>query len=209
MHRLRERWVALLGGALLVTLSVSTAFGADPEDELDGPRGQTIASFVHSLIFTEDEPADEKNLDEEENLDDEDVLDQEELDEEAEEELVEGERADGAAHGACVSAIAQDEGAVGGPNENHGGAVSEAARETCWEPEDEAAADELSDTEEELTEEELTAKEERKAEQAAAKAEREAARAEAKAARDAAHAAARTERNAAKAERKAARGNGG
>src|SRR5688572_3693405 len=98
MHRLRERWVALLGGALLVTLSVSAAFGADPEEQVDGPRGQTIAGFVHSLIFTEDEPADE------ENLDDEDVLNQEELDEEAEEELVEGERADGAAHGACVAA---------------------------------------------------------------------------------------------------------
>jgi hypothetical protein len=34
------------------------------------------------------------------------------------------------AHGAAVSAVAQDETAVGGPNDNHGGAVSLVARGT-------------------------------------------------------------------------------
>ncbi len=44
---------------------------------------------------------------------------------------VRAERADGqGAHGACVSAVARGD-AVGGKNNNHGGAVSEAARTTC------------------------------------------------------------------------------
>ncbi|MEO8571721.1 MAG: hypothetical protein ABI553_08450, partial [Chloroflexota bacterium] len=34
------------------------------------------------------------------------------------------------AHGAAVSAVAQDETLVGGPNDNHGGAVSVVARGT-------------------------------------------------------------------------------
>jgi hypothetical protein len=34
------------------------------------------------------------------------------------------------AHGAAVSAVAQDQTAVGGPNDNHGGAVSAVARGT-------------------------------------------------------------------------------
>ena len=145
MHRLRERWVALLGGALLVTLSVSTAFGADPADETDGPRGQTIAGFVHSLIFTEDEPTDDETVVEEEQLEDEVI------EGEPGGELIEGDVASGAEHGACVSEVAQSD-EVGGTNENHGGAVSEAARVTCWETEE--TDDELT-PEEELDEESL------------------------------------------------------
>ena len=145
MHRLRERWVALLGGALLVTLSVSTAFGAGPADETDGPRGQTIAGFVHSLIFTEDEPTDDETVVEEEQLEDEVI------EGEPGGELVEGDVASGAEHGACVAEVAQSD-EVGGTNENHGGAVSEAARVTCWETEE--ADDELT-PEEEADEESL------------------------------------------------------
>jgi hypothetical protein len=44
-------------------------------------------------------------------------------------------------HGQCVALVAQDKEAVGPPNDNHGGAVSEAARVTCWE---DAASDESS-----------------------------------------------------------------
>ena len=145
MHRLRERWVALLGGALLVTLSVSTAFGADPADETDGPRGQTIAGFVHSLIFTQDEPTDDETVVEEEQLEDEVI------EGEPGGELIEGDVASGAEHGACVAEVAQSD-EVGGTNENHGGAVSEAARVTCWETEE--ADDELA-PEEEADEESL------------------------------------------------------
>ncbi len=149
MHRLRERWVALLGGALLVTLSVSTAFGADPADETDGPRGQTIAGFVHSLIFTEDEPTDDETVVEEEELEEEDELDNEVIEGEPGGELIEGEVASGAEHGACVAEVARSD-EVGGTNENHGGAVSEAARVTCWETEeadDELTPEEVGDEE--------------------------------------------------------------
>jgi len=137
--------MALLAGAFLVTLSVSAAFGAAPAGTRDATRGQSIASFVHSLVFGDDEanqdgeeaPAEEE-LDEDELVDDADPLADpldepgEDLDEET------------GAHGACVSDVAQDKDAVGGPNENHGGAVSEAARETCWETDD---ADEGTDEE--------------------------------------------------------------
>ena len=57
MHRFRSIWLALVGGAFIVTLSLSVALGADPADETDGNRGQTISGFVHSLIFDQDDPA--------------------------------------------------------------------------------------------------------------------------------------------------------
>ncbi len=125
MHRFRGQWLALFGGILLLTLSVSTVFGARPEGA-DGNRGQTISSFVHSVVFgdeTGDETGDEELTDEE--LTDEELTDQELV----EEELVEDGEA--SAHGECVSAVAQDKEAIGGPNDNHGGAVSEAARVAC------------------------------------------------------------------------------
>ncbi len=85
--------------------------------------------------------------------------------------------------GAWISLVARSE-AVGGPNCNHGGAVSEAAK----------AAKALRDV----------ARAERATERAAAKAERDAARAE----RAAERAAAKAERDAAKAERAAAKSGG-
>jgi hypothetical protein len=143
MDLLRRRWIALLGGVLLVTLTVSSAFGADPTDESDDPRGQTIAAFVHSLIFDTEEPPDEEPT-EEEDLDQDEAPDTE-LDEEG---TPEADGVDGAAHGECVSDVARDEDAVGGPNDNHGGAVSEAARETCWDepaPEEDAIEPEVEE----------------------------------------------------------------
>lgn len=144
MQRFRSTWLALVGGAFLVALSVSAAFGADPGSN----RGQTIASFVHELVFGGDEATDEEVVegDQEGELD---------VDAEPEEELagadgadVRLQRVEGSAHGECVSDIAQDETAVGGPNENHGGAVSEAARDTCWEPADEVVTEPEGDGEE-------------------------------------------------------------
>ncbi len=118
MQRLRSTWLALVGGAFLVALSVSAAFGAPPSGTDDGPRGQTIAAFVHGLVVGTDEETD-------------DDLELEEADETLEEAELELEATEASAHGECVSAIAQDHDLVGGTNENHGGAVSEAARETC------------------------------------------------------------------------------
>ena len=47
------------------------------------------------------------------------------------EKLDKAERAEGAqgVHGACVSAVAKDKDAIGGKNDNHGGAVSKAAHD--------------------------------------------------------------------------------
>jgi hypothetical protein len=152
MQRFRSTWLALAGGALLIVLSVSAALGAAPAHTREATRGQTIAAFVHELVFGADEaPEDEAELEEEE-LDQEDadaLLDPVELDEELEDEVT--EEAD--AHGECVSEVAQDPEAIGGENENHGGAVTEAARVTCWEPaENPELADPEADGEEDLEE---------------------------------------------------------
>ena len=79
-------------------------------------RGQQVSTFVHSLQG------------------------------ETEEEPVEEEDSSPSDHGNCVAAVAQDKEAVGPPNDNHGGAVSEAARVTCW--------DDATDAEEPTNEEE-------------------------------------------------------
>jgi hypothetical protein len=159
MQRLRGSWLALLTAAMLMLFSVSVAIGADPET--DANRGQSIASFVHSLIFdepatddelvAEDETQAEDEETDEESAEDEDQAEDEEaaLDETADEKL-QGETASGAEHGACVSEVARSD-AVGPPNDNHGGAVSEAARETCWEPE--PVDEEVTTSEEVITQE--------------------------------------------------------
>ena len=148
MQRFRSSWLALIGGALLITLSVSAAFGAAPANTREATRGQTIAAFVHELVFGADEtPEDEAEI-EEEDLDEEvgDALEdpEEELDDEATEE------AD--AHGECVSEVAQDGEAIGGLNENHGGAVSEAAQVTCWETDEDPELADPEEDEEDLEE---------------------------------------------------------
>ena len=234
MNKFRSTWLALMGGAILVTLSISAAFGADPVDETESNRGQTIAGFVHSLIFTQDDPADEET-DEDETVDEE--VDEDEESDEAEDEDTEESDVDadvtGAEHGACVSEAANKE--ASGDEEaeadlaNHGEWVSLHARYICWgltppdeeatkeETEDEAALDDDADTEE------LSAKAERKADKALAKADKLAAKAAeatakaelvaeasaAKAERKAERAAARAERTAERSAAKAERGNGG
>ena len=68
-------------------------------------------------------------------------------------------------HGKCVAAVAHDKEAVGPPNDNHGGAVSEAARVTCWpdaapaEQNTEDAADDADESEVEADDSEEAAEE--------------------------------------------------
>ena len=145
MQRLRSTWLALIGGALLIALSVSAAFGAAPANTRDETRGQTIVAFVHELIFGADEaPEEETELDEEEELDEDDadaLQDSPEL----EDELGDEDTEEADAHGECVSEVAQDPQAIGRASENHGGAVSEAARAICLDTDDDP---ELADPEE-------------------------------------------------------------
>src|SRR5688572_1078736 len=101
MHRFRSIWLALMGGAIIVTLSLSVALGADPADETDGNRGQTISGFVHSLIFSQDDPADDETVDEDQDEDedteeedteeDADEADEEDADEADEEDAEEAD----------------------------------------------------------------------------------------------------------------------
>src|SRR5688572_24379708 len=83
MHRFRSIWLALMGGAIIVTLSLSVALGADPADETDGNRGQTISGFVHSLIFSQDDPADDETVDEDQDEDED--TEEEDTEEDADE----------------------------------------------------------------------------------------------------------------------------
>lgn len=149
MHRFRESWLALFGGILLLTLSVSSVFGAPPTDA-EGNRGQSISTFVHALVFGDegaDEPTTGEEQEDEESPEDELNPDEDDVDEE---NVSEADAEAASSHGACVSEVARDKAAVGGPNDNHGGAVSEAARVTCWEDE-EAEGDEATETESEAT----------------------------------------------------------
>ena len=122
MTRFRSHWLALLGAAALVALSVSGALGHSPWS--DGNRGQQVSAYVHGLVSGDEDAADDPATDESEPADD--AEDTEET-EDAEDQAEPG------AHGACVSEVARSD-EVGGDNQNHGGAVSLAARETCWEP---------------------------------------------------------------------------
>lgn len=126
MSKFRSHWLALLGGVALIALSMSTAFAGKP----DGTnRGLQVSAFVHSLVG-----ADEETDTDTETADETETTDTETTDETE----VETEDSTSSDHGQCVAEVAADEEAVGGDNENHGGAVSEAARVTCWEGTDHA-----------------------------------------------------------------------
>ena len=204
MHRLRSTWLALMGGALLIALSVSTAFGAPPTEK-DGPRGQKVSSFVHELIFGSEEETDEDEVVEEEPADEdgseEDEDSEEDVDEDVDEDVEETADREVPSefknHGECVAAATKDtDGFEGSEAANKGEWVSNHARYVCWglpvpgeEPEEEVDEDSTVDEEEDA--DEASAKEQRKAERAAARAERKAERAAARAERHA-------ERNSAK-----------
>lgn len=184
MHRLRITWLALIAGVLLVGLSVSSVFAARPSGAEEGTRGQTIAAFVHELVFG--------STDEEESPDETEAQTEEEdeLPGEAQvEEDLEGDDLEASAHGQCVADEASDKSdeEYDGDYPNHGAYVREAAQVTCWETgDDEETTDEedaVLDSGAEITSPddadaaELSAREQRKADREAAKAERKAAKA--------------------------------
>ncbi|MGI8999895.1 MAG: hypothetical protein ACR2GO_09340, partial [Candidatus Limnocylindria bacterium] len=145
MQRFRSTWLALIGGALLVTLSISAAFGAAPSGTTDATRGQTIAAFVHELVFGSADQNDDELGQEDENLDENESDETDETDET--DELAED------SHGECVSEVARDKEASAESGENNGTVVSEAARVTCWEPDDEEDLTDPEEDEEDVTEE--------------------------------------------------------
>jgi hypothetical protein len=127
MSKFRTRWLALFGGVTLIALSMSSALGAKPTDN----RGMQVSAFVHSLQTDAEEPVVEEPV-EEAPVD----------------EVPVQEDTAPSDHGQCVAAVAQDKEAVGPPNDNHGGAVSEAARVSCWPdaaPQDQNTEDATSD----------------------------------------------------------------
>jgi hypothetical protein len=139
MSNFRRRWLALFGATALIALSMSSAMAHDP-------AGKNHATDVAGFV----EPSDEQAADETENTD------EPQTDESAPSD-----------HGKCVAAVAHDKEAVGPPNDNHGGAVSEAARVTCW-PE---AAPEEQNTEDSASDEDASEVEADDADEAAEEAE--------------------------------------
>ncbi len=125
MTRFRSHWLALLGAAAIMSLSVSGALGHSPWGDTN--RGQQVSAYVHGLVGGDEDSADADETEPAEETED--------IDETTDQEEPSG-------HGACVSEVAHSD-EVGGKNENHGGAVSLAARETCRE----GATDEPSDEE--------------------------------------------------------------
>jgi hypothetical protein len=121
MTKFRSPWLALLGGVTLIALSMSTAFAGKP----DGTnRGLQVSAYVHSLVGADEETdTDTETTDETETDTDTETTDETD---------VEVEDSASSDHGQCVREVATDKEAVSGDNDNHGGAVSEAARFTCW-----------------------------------------------------------------------------
>jgi len=71
MNRLRKHWLALLGGGLLLALSISSAFGAKPADapaNQPNSGGELSNSAVDSVVDNDADEADE--ADEAEDVDD-------------------------------------------------------------------------------------------------------------------------------------------
>jgi hypothetical protein len=122
----RTRWLALLGGVALIALSLSTALAGKPD--AGGNRGDQVSAFVHSLLGGAEASTDESQTpDASESADASEAADPSQS-----EDATQSQDASAPSdHGACVAAVAQSTD-VGGANQNHGGAVSEAARVTCW-----------------------------------------------------------------------------
>lgn len=140
MTTLRTKWLAGIGAGLLLTLSVSSAFAAHPETAGVENHGQQVSAFVHSLLLGSDEdPQEEPTQDEQQD---------EQQDLQSEEEVTDEQPTEDApnSHGKCVSEMARGTD-VGGPNENHGGAVSQAARVDCWQTDTEESTNEEPPTE--------------------------------------------------------------
>jgi hypothetical protein len=134
-NRPRPVWLALAAAGLLAAFSVTSALGAGPPED-KANHGQEVSDFVHDLLFGDQDSGDE------DAPEDEDVTAEDE-EEPADEEVTDEESADGLPdnHGQCVRVVAMGDD-TGGPNDNHGWAVSEAARFTCSEDSDAEDAEE-------------------------------------------------------------------
>ncbi|HYM52329.1 MAG TPA: hypothetical protein VEW45_02450, partial [Candidatus Dormibacteraeota bacterium] len=100
MNRFRTHWLALLGGGLLLALSISSAFGAKPDSAPAAqPETQPLEvstagneSFVSDNEFAEEENVENEGADEAEDVDDGavedvDVADVEDVDDAAVEDV--------------------------------------------------------------------------------------------------------------------------
>jgi hypothetical protein len=131
MTRFRTQVLAALGATLLVALSVSTAFGAHPETADSENLGHQVSGYVHWLQLASHEDS-QGQTDEEQQEDQQDEqTEDEQTQEDQQDQQLPTEDAAANSHGQCVRDVAQGS-EVGGPNDNHGGAVSLAARVTCW-----------------------------------------------------------------------------
>ena len=118
MEHLRTRWAALVV-ALLLILSVAGVAGA-AHVVLPG----SAASQAQEQVANEHEDGDQ---DEDQDEDTDEDTDEDVTEPEAEDTTQDTDGAQGE-HGAIVSGVAQQKECIGGPNDNHGWAVSSVAR---------------------------------------------------------------------------------
>ena len=122
MEHLRTRWAAL-AVALLLLVSVAGVAGASGLVK----TADESAPIVQSQ--GDDQGDQGEDADEDQDEDSTEAQDTEDQAEDTTEDTTDTEGAHGAqgAHGAIVSDVAQNKDCVGGPNANHGGAVSQVA----------------------------------------------------------------------------------
>jgi len=118
MEHLRTRWAALVV-ALLLLLSVAGVAGASG-----------LVRIADETTPVVQDQGDDQGQDEDANEDqDEDTIEDEDTTEDQDTEAPDEDAGDAQGeHGAIVSAVAQNKTCVGGPNDNHGWAVSQVAR---------------------------------------------------------------------------------
>ena len=164
MNPFRRNVLVLLGAALLIAVSVGSALGARPTGSeagggqaisgfvhslVTGDREVTVDETPANEAPGDEAPADtetdcttdadtseDKSTDQAGTADAETTADECTPDKEsapADQDTKEEASAEANAHGECVSEVAHSD-QTGGDNDNHGGAVSLAARETCQEP---------------------------------------------------------------------------
>ena len=189
MNPFRRNVLVLLGAALLIAVSVGSALGARPtgseagggqaisgfvhslvtgdrevtvdETPANEAPGDEAPADTESDCTTDADTSENKSTDQAGTANAETTADECTPDREsapADQDTKEEASAEANAHGECVSEVAHSD-QTGGDNDNHGGAVSLAARETCQEP---AAAEDARKAEQ------AAAHDARKAEQAAA-----------------------------------------
>ena len=71
MRRFRTQWLALFGALVILSLSLSTAFGARPV-RADGESltfGQQVSAFVHSLHAGDEDASQDEDQDDSQDED--------------------------------------------------------------------------------------------------------------------------------------------